>query len=362
MRCYKSRIIAGIYAMLCSAGAGTAQVTNNNIQNGSRLMQDAAYTESSTDHATVEWDCVNKSLKALTNKCLIYHNDQWFTFRVNQSGKYYLNIASLACRDARGIQAIILQGNPCTTEQYQVLKCIPKIEGDDVFIEIDLLLAGNDYFVNIDGFLGDFCKFEIQFSSNPKGFLYTSESLDTLSLKADVTGKVVDLHWTASESLLQTLERFEVFRKRKGEAALPVAVFAPVLNTAGKYITNYSATDVLSEAGIYTYEVIAVYKDSQLKEVLDRELITFRPLASLDPYLHVSLDYKTGTKVQLMLIDEMRDVVLKQNTFVFNARHDQQQKIYIGDYLDKGINHFLVVSTNLKTFEKRVYKFTATNK
>jgi hypothetical protein len=362
MLCYKKRIIAGIYIVLCCAGTSKAQVTNNNIQDGSVLVQDAAYTKSSTSHATVEWDCINKSLKALTHKCLIYHNDQWFMFRVNQPGKYYLNIASLACRDARGIQAIILQGNPCTTKQYKILTCIPKIEGDDVFIEIDSLTAENDYFVNIDGFLGDFCKFEIQLSSNPKGFLYTSKSLDTLSLKIAVTGKVVDLHWTASELLLQSLERFEVYRKRKGEAALHIAEFAPVLNAAGKYITNYSAMDALSAAGIYTYDVVAVYKDSYLKEVLDRQTITYRPSENHDPFLHVSLDYKTGTKIQLMLVDEMRDVVLKQNTFVFDAKRDTQQKIYIGDYLNKGINNFLVISTNLKTFEKRVYKFTATNR
>lgn len=339
-----------------------AQVTNNNIKDGSVLMLDAASIQSSTAHATVEWDCINRSLRALTHKCLIYHNDQWFTFHVNKPGNFYLNIAALTCRDARGIQAIILQGNPCTTKQYKILKCIPKIEGNDVFIAMDSLLAGNDYFVNIDGFLGDFCKFEIQFSAIPKGILYTANSLDTLSLKADVTGKVTNLHWTASEPLLQTLERFQVYRKRKGEAALQVAVIAPVLNTAGKYITNYSAMDVLSTAGIYTYEVIAVYKDSLLKEVLDRESVSFSPSVNLDPFLHVSLDYKTGTKIQLMLIDEIRDVVLKQNTFVFNAKQDTQQKIYIGDYLDKGISHFLVVSTNLKTFEKRVYKFAAANK
>lgn len=63
-----------------------------------------------------------------------------------------------------------------------------------------------------------------------------------------------------------------------------------------------------------------------------------------------------------MLVDEMHDVVLKQSTFVFDAKRDKQQNIYIGDYLDKGISHFIVDSTNLKTFEKRVYKFTATNK
>ena len=359
---YTTRIVIGIYGLLCCAAASMAQVANNNIQDGSRLVLDAAFTESSTDHATVEWDCINKSLKALTHKCLIYHNDQWFTFNVTQSGKYYLNIASKRCRDSKGIQAIILQGNPCSAQQYEVLKCIGKIEGDDVFIELDSLSAGNDYFVNIDGFLGDFCEFEIQFSSRPKGLLHASNNLDTLSLKAEVTGKVVDLQWTAAESLLQTLERFEVYRKRKGEATLQVAQVAPLLNAAGKYITNYSATDVLATEGIYTYEIIALYKNSELKEVLDRETVSFRPSASLDPFLHVSLDYKTGTKIQLMLVDELRDVVLKQNTFVFDARRDKQQKIYIGDYLDKGISHFLVVSTNLKTFEKRVYKFSAANR
>lgn len=360
--CYKAKFVTGIYLLFCYAGASLAQVTNNNIQYGSRLVLDAAYTASSTDHATVEWDCINRSLKALTHKCLIYHNDQWFTFNAAQSGKYYLNIALKRCRDLRGIQAIVLQGNPCSTEQYEILKCIPRIEGDDVFIELDSLVAGNDYFVNIDGFLGDFCQFEIQFSSSPKGFLYTAGNLDTLSLKAEVTGKAVDLHWTATELQLQTLEQFEVYRKRKGEASLAVAILAPTLNTAGKYITNYATTDVLSTEGIYTYEIIAIYKDSQLKEVLDRETVSYRPSEHYDHFLHVSLNYKTGTKIQVMLVDAMRDVVLKQNTFVFDAKQDQQQDIYIGDYLDKGISHFLVVSTNLKTLEKQVYKFSAANK
>jgi hypothetical protein len=223
-------------------------------------------------------------------------------------------------------------------------------------------VAGNDYFVNIDGFLGDFCQFEIQFSSSPKGFLYTSTNLDTLALQAEVIGKTVDLHWTATEVQLQMLEQFEVYRKRKGDATLTVAILTPALNAAGKYITNYSTTDALSAEGIYTYEVVAIYKDSQLKEVLDRETVSFQTSEHLNPFLHVSLDYKTGTKVQLMLIDEMHDVVLKQTTFVFDAKYDQQQKIYIGDYLEAGISHFLVVSTNLKTFEKRVYKFTTTGK
>jgi hypothetical protein len=42
-----------------------------------------------------------------------------------------------------------------------------------------------------------------------------------------------------------------------------------------------------------------------------------------------------------MLVDEMHDVVLKQSTFEFDAKRDKQQNIYIGDYLDKGISHFI---------------------
>ena len=100
--------------LLCLAGCiglisqnfANAQVVNDNIGNRSRLIIDSASIYSSTDEATVEWQCINK---ALTNKCLIYHNDQWFTFNVKSEGSYYLNITSQSCRDSRGIQAIIIE-------------------------------------------------------------------------------------------------------------------------------------------------------------------------------------------------------------------------------------------------------------
>jgi len=53
----------------------------------------------------------------------------------------------------------------------------------------------------------------------------------------------------------------------------------------------------------------------------------------------------------------MRDIILKQTSFVFDSKRDAVQKVYIGNYLDLGISSFLVVSTNLKTFEKRVIRF-----
>ena len=77
-----------------------AQVSNNNIGSRTELILDAAPTHSTTANSSVEWACVNKSL---TNKCLIYHNDQWFHFTPQTNGKLFLNIASQQCRDLQGI-------------------------------------------------------------------------------------------------------------------------------------------------------------------------------------------------------------------------------------------------------------------
>jgi hypothetical protein len=49
-----------------------AQVENNNIISRSELIVDGDWIHSTTANNSVEWSCVNK---ALTNKCLVYHND-----------------------------------------------------------------------------------------------------------------------------------------------------------------------------------------------------------------------------------------------------------------------------------------------
>ncbi len=344
-------LMAGVYSL-------RAQVANNDIQHGSVLTLNNDYIESSTSHATVEWNCINKSLRAATHKCLIYHNDQWFTFRVTKSGKYYLNIASQKCRDEKGIQAIIVAGNPCQTKNYTIQHCIAQIRGEDAFITLDSIQADEDYFVNIDGFLGDFCNFKIQLSTEPQGFPHHYQNLDTLGLSANVMGKTVHLQWTTSEALQQTLREFEIYRSQQSiRKSTLVGRIQIALNTIGTYTTSYSTTDTLATRGRYTYEVVGVSSENKTKQVLDRQFIEYRPSSGINPFIDVALVYKSGTKVQLLLIDEIQDVILKQTSFVYEAKRDANQKINVGEYLDRGITKFLVVSTNLKTFEKRVYKF-----
>src|SRR5690349_22039558 len=107
-----------------------SQGHNNDIRDRSKLVLDAEPTVSSTAGNTVEWDCLNKRL---TQKCLVYHNDQWFTFKVEKAGDYFINNASKNCRDNMGVQLIIIEGNPCEVTTYHILECIRRIEQAEVY-------------------------------------------------------------------------------------------------------------------------------------------------------------------------------------------------------------------------------------
>src|ERR1044071_3342301 len=105
-----------------------AQVANDNIEGRLQLDLNKPF-HSSTAGANVQWKCINK---ALTNKCLVYHNDQWFSFTVAQSGNYFINIGAQQCRDSKGVQMIIIEGNPCEVATYKILECINQIRTEDV--------------------------------------------------------------------------------------------------------------------------------------------------------------------------------------------------------------------------------------
>ena len=201
---WKLLCLAG-YIGLISQNIANAQVVNDNISNGSRLILDSASIYSSTDEASVEWQCINK---ALTNKCLIYHNDQWFTFNVKSDGSYYLNISSQNCRDSRGIQAIVIEGDPCQVATYKIPYCIPRISQQNVFIELDGIRSNTRYLVNIDGIVGDFCDFNIQLSSRPAGLSGFARNLDTLKLSSSNYKNIVTLRWTLPKTYNDNIDAF----------------------------------------------------------------------------------------------------------------------------------------------------------
>lgn len=249
-----------------------AQVNNDNIQGRLDLLLNAPLIQSTTAGSTVEWKCINRNL---TRKCLIYHNDQWFSFQVPQAGTYYLNIASQQCRDSRGIQMILIEGNPCQIDSYKILKCISKVRMEDVFIQMDSLKSQVQYLVNIDGFLGDYCHFEIGLSTKPSG--WPLKLSDSVARKREVVNsKVVGLHWQVPESELSSLERFQLYRKGSNElAATSVGKVDLKLNSYGRYVETYDQYDTLPKEGKYLYSIFAIEKEEGTPRLIEEVMISY---------------------------------------------------------------------------------------
>ncbi|WP_460502567.1 hypothetical protein, partial [Hymenobacter agri] len=142
-----------------------AQVANDNIENR-RVLQLEETISSNTTGCTVQRSCVDERL---TGKCIEYHNDQWFAFTPKTAGRYFVNIGGQKCRDVRGVQLVVLTGQPCQPATYRILSCTSLGTQDDVFVTLDSLRAGQPYLLDVDGYLKDFCQFTLQVSRTATG-------------------------------------------------------------------------------------------------------------------------------------------------------------------------------------------------
>ena len=242
-----------------------AQVANDNIEERLQLEINKP-THSSTAGANVQWKCINKSL---TNKCLVYHNDQWFSFTVKNSGNYFINISAQQCRDSKGVQMIIIEGNPCEISTYKILECISQIRTEDVFVEAPALKSGVQYLVNVDGFLGDFCEFNIELSDKPKGFPRKDVNLDTLKIESRIEKKVVTMKWSLDDKLAREIREFKVVRNSD-----VVGEIGAGRNAYGLAVNDYNFRDTLKEAGVYNYNIYGIRENDEMPLLLSQRKFT----------------------------------------------------------------------------------------
>ncbi|WP_139924636.1 hypothetical protein [Hymenobacter sp. DG01] len=227
-----------------------AQVPNDNIEQRRVLRQNEAATSATTD-CTVQWSCVDETL---TGKCIEYHNDQWFEFTPRTSGRYFVNIEGQKCRDTRGVQLVVLTGQPCEPATYRVLSCTSLGSQDDVFVTLDSLRAGQPYLLNVDGYLKDFCQFTITVSDKPRGL--PALTPPQVASVAPSTSRVVSLRWTLPDSLGAPRE-FRVLRREAAEFRAAAVAAVPVQRTTyGATSPEYTWTDTLTAPGRYLYQVV----------------------------------------------------------------------------------------------------------
>lgn len=241
---------------LLSSGLSVAQVSNDKVANRIRLEPDGPPLRTTTTGSTVERDCLNE---ALTNKCLVYHNDQWYTFQVKEPQAYFLNISSLVCRNANGIQVILIEGNPCETKNYRVIQCIRQIKNEEVFIPLGMVVADTPYLIEIDGFDGDQCDFDIQIARRASGVplkhgdLLQSEYVISSRTQTD---SLVSIGWKVPAGWLEQIDQFRVYRLEEGAMSRLERSLPQTKNAYGKPSDSYAILDTLTSAGIYLYRVL----------------------------------------------------------------------------------------------------------
>jgi hypothetical protein len=332
-----------------------AQVSNNNIGSRTELILDAPAIHSSTANSSVEWDCVNKSL---TNKCLIYHNDQWFHFTPQTSGKFYLNISSQQCRDLQGIQVVVIEGNPCEIKTYRILKCIPKVFQDDIFIELDSLQTNTLYLVNIDGFQNDFCELDIQLGRKPLGLPLQSNDLDALKLNAEVNKQTVLIQWHVEQKLHDQISHFELYRLKLGKVKSELrSTLYTNNNSLGSYNENYSYTDTLTENGKYQYKVIGVEKETQSRLLLDQiDINTIRENAPRKYKVAlVPLSFRKKGDLEIFVINPDNDARLA--AFTYEYIFPESFYVNLTKFVDNGMKKFWIKVKQVKTKETRHYTY-----
>ncbi len=340
------RSIAACILSLFSSFA-YAQVANDKIDNRIELHLDSVPIYSNTYNATVEWSCINR---ALTNSCLVYHNDQWFYFTPTDSRKQYLNITNQQCKNFKGVQVVIIEGNPCETQTYQLIHCTSFTDQNDTFIELDSLKPGVQYLVLIDGFLGDQCDFEIQFSTRPSGIPVHRDSKDTLSLRVEQDRHLVNLQWSANQSQLDELDHFEIFRQQVNvPKAVELAEISISTNALGRHMEYYVYTDSLSEPGLFVYRIIGVTKPGNERIILDETRVDFFSTKPTQTIIERVIQFPVtfSGPVEIVVSDAIKGTALFGTTI--KADQNRLVPLDVTHLVNRGYRFFRIKATHVKS-------------
>lgn len=337
--------------LLIGLSNGMAQVPNDNIENRLELPLNQWHT-SRTDDCTVQWGCVDK---ALTGKCIDYHNDQWFYFKsAPTGGTHYINIARQACRDVRGVQLVVMDGTPCQTNTYQILTCVSLANQDDVFAQLDSLRPNHTYLINVDGYLHDYCRFEIQVSGQSNGIPVNKKDMGTV--KANMAGNVVKLDWTVDEEMAAQVNEFQVFRRHQQDVRSQQVVSLPLnRNAAGSYQDTYHAQDSVSKAGLYIYKIIGLTAEGNRIMVGEwQQMVTQKNV--VNAYVTIPLKFQKNTSVTLLIYNAAAHS-LAEKTGLTLRETNQTVRYYAGYLVQKGIRTLRIKAVDNKTGQTQEFSF-----
>lgn len=340
--------------LVLAAAAARGQVNNDNVASRIHLETDALPVHTTTASSTVEWDCLNQ---ALTQKCLVYHNDQWYSFQVNEPQSYFLNISGLSCRNTNGIQIIIIEGNPCETRNYRVLQCIPQIKNEEVFVPLGIVAANTTYLVEIDGFNGDHCNFDIQVGRRPYGLPMKFEvgEMPEAGIRAAIQkDSIVSISWKVPVSWLEQIDQFRIYRLAEKDIIRLERVLPVSRNAYGRMSDTYRLQDTLASSGEYRYRVYGYPQQDQpilLKEV---HISYYRAKGpSSPPYQQIVINPQFSQKVEyaVRVYEAQQLSLLQAFSGAYDPTHPEPITIDMREFITGGHRAYMVVIVNKATRE-----------
>ncbi|NEM97283.1 hypothetical protein [Pontibacter burrus] len=314
-------VSALFFCLMLTCNYSFGQVLNDKIENRIELILDTDPFNSNTTNCTVDKACINE---ALEGNCVKFHNDQWFWFKTAEAGTYYLNVSGQDCRDILGVQLMVIDGVPCQTETYKLISCVSLASQDDIYLQLDSLKSNYSYLLNVDGYLHDFCDFNIQFSSEPKGLPAKTIAEDNKLVSSFANG-VIQLNWVAAAHEAQTIVNYQVLKRTAAEQRFTQKEQLPfVRDTYSQPVLNYSIQDSISSPGTYHYKVIAQHQDDSQSQVGEYS-VTIRPdqlpRKSTQNHISLQLNYREGTPLSIYVLHPFSKQILKTTQLTYSKKN-----------------------------------------
>lgn len=324
-----------------------AQTPNDNIENRIQIFPDSTI-HSITNGNTVQWNCVDEKL---TGKCIKYHNDQWFYFNAIDSSVQYLNVTGQDCRDLWGVQLVVIEGIPCQTETYQVITCVSFGTQDDVFVPLHNLKPGAEYLLDIDGYLHDYCSFNMVLSKTPKGLPVVQD----LQVEGRHGVAVDTLHyqWKTPDSLRDVITRYSIYRRKGHEVRF--SIVQSLLTKADAYgetRTEFEFEDIITDNDApWSYKLVG--ETSGVPIAMDQfdAYPDWRAQLKNKNRIWVELTFSEPGPVHLQLIDHLTGAILDDVSFDYSPDKNNKTPVDLGPWIKSGVKTFDISARNMDTQE-----------
>ena len=329
------RLVCLLFVLTSSIVWG--QSTNDNMAQAIPLSVNQSIS-SFTHGNTIEYFCIEPGL---TSKCIKYHNDQWFTFVPEEAKPLYINITKQSCRDIYGVQLVVLTGELCTPKSYELIDCVSMGTQDDVYVEILNPKIGQKYWLLVDGYLHDFCKFDLGVSHQAEGMsAHTYANMGEVGIHG--TGRIVELNWTIEDSVQAA--NSVIYRKRTNDFTYEIHRIVPVVRNAyGSAVSSYSIADTVNHPGDYMYRLVVEDFTGTQYQVSE---VTKRVSSGAFHYINLPLDYDHHTK--LLIRYYANNKILKVHTLEYSNKYEGLVPIVIDEFLDRSIHELEIEVIDIK--------------